>query len=480
MGRVIHRTVACIAIVTLLSIILFPISFVAYSSDSEIAASALQEDKKNPKKQTDAALPEKIVSIHTEKIDDTAANLENTVNGAKKYATSVLGNWINKPVIFGITLWKVAAMAAVIVCVIIVQALAGRLRKNLQERWSKRDGAWKVAIFDVMQAPLSLLIWAYGLYVAFLPISSVFRSANGSNVVHSAVRNVTDVVATIALIWFLYGLVNLTEMRAKRWLIISDKRIPPTLVGVTFKIIRFLVIAVAVLIMIRNLMGLDVGPLIASLGLGGLAVALAAKDSVANFFGTLTIVFDKPFQVGERIVIENYDGTVESVGFRSTRLRSSSENTLITIPNQKIINAAVNNMDQRPFLHWTTQFPLSLHSTPVQIERAIDIIRNILENHEGLNSKMPPRVFFQGIKDTGMIIDVHAWYHPAQWWDYQDWVHRTCLEILKRFEAEGIEFAVSPKTIYLADRDYLVQNMLNINKLSAEPKTRPNGIPGQD
>ncbi|AFM25142.1 mechanosensitive ion channel family protein [Desulfomonile tiedjei] len=471
MGRVIYRTVACIAIVTLLSVILFPICFVAYSSDEEIAASALQGEKKNQKKPTDAAaLPEKIVSIHTEKIDDTAANLENSVNGAKKFATSILGNWINKPVIFGITLWKVAAMAVIIVCVIIVQALARTMRKNLKERWSRKNGAWKAAIFDAMQAPLSLLIWVYGLYAAFLPISSVFRSANGTNVVHSAVRNVTDVLATIALIWFLYGLVNLTELRAKRWLLISDKRIPPTLVGVTFKIMRFLVIAVAVLIMVRNLTGLDVAPLIASLGLGGLAVALAAKDSVANFFGTLTIVFDKPFQVGERIVIENYDGTVESVGFRSTRLRSSSENTLITIPNQKIINAAVNNMDQRPFLHWTTQLPLSLHSTPAQIEKAIDIIRSILENHEGLNSNMPPRVFFQGLKDAGMIIDVHAWYHPAQWWDYQAWVHRTYLEILKRFEAEGITFAVSPKTVYLADRDYLVQNMLNISKSSTEAR----------
>lgn len=480
MGRIIHRAVACITVITLISIIVFPTCFVAYSSDSETEASAVREDKKSPRKQTDTALPEKIVSIHTEKIDDTAANLERTVDGAKKYAVSVLGNWINKPVVFGITLWKLAAMAVVIVCVIIIQALARMIRKKLQKRWSKKNGAWKVAIFDVMQAPLSLLIWAYGLYAAFLPISTAFRSAKGSNVVHSAMRNVTDVLATIALIWFLYGLVNLVERRAKIWLLVSDKRIPPTLVGVTFKIMRFLVIAVAVLIIVRNFTGLDVGPLIASLGLGGLAVALAAKDSVANFFGTLTIVFDKPFQVGERIIIENYDGIVESVGFRSTRLRSSSENTVITIPNQKIINAAVNNMDQRPFLHWTTQIPLSLHSTPAQIEKAVDIIRNILENHEGLNSDMPPRVFFQGLKDTGMLIDVNGWYHPARWWDYQDWVHRTYLEILKRFEAEGIEIAVTPKTIYLADREYLAQAMTNMKQSSRTSETSSDRESGRD
>ena len=94
------------------------------------------------------------------------------------------------------------------------------------------------------------------------------------------------------------------------------------LVPIVGKTIRLFIILIGAMIIIQNMTGLKIGPLLASLGIGGLAVALAAKDSIANFFGTLTILFDKPFQVGQRITIDKYDGTVENVGFRSTRIRT--------------------------------------------------------------------------------------------------------------------------------------------------------------
>ncbi len=94
------------------------------------------------------------------------------------------------------------------------------------------------------------------------------------------------------------------------------------LVPLVGKTLRIFVAAVGAIMVLQTLTGIDVGPLIASLGIGGLALALAAKESVANFFGTLTILFDKPFQVGERILVDGYDGIVESVGFRSIRLRT--------------------------------------------------------------------------------------------------------------------------------------------------------------
>ena len=99
--------------------------------------------------------------------------------------------------------------------------------------------------------------------------------------------------------------------------------------------------------------GEKVGALLASLGIGGLAVALAARDTIANFFGTLTILYDKPFQIGERIIIDNYDGVVEKVGFRSTRIRLLTGH-LVTIPNEKVVNSGLENIAKRPHIRWLT------------------------------------------------------------------------------------------------------------------------------
>jgi MscS family membrane protein len=192
--------------------------------------------------------------------------------------------------------------------------------------------------------------------------------------------------------------------------------------------------------------------LLASLGIGGLAVALAAKDSIANFFGTLTILFDKPFQAGDRIVIDSYDGNVESVGFRSTRIRLLNGH-LVSIPNDKVVNSAVENIGRRPYIRWLTQIGITYDTPPHKIQQAVDILRSILENHEGLHPDFPPRVHFNGFNDWSLNITVLVWYHPPEYWDFQGWVQRTCLEIMQRFESAGIDFAFPSQTLYLANED---------------------------
>ncbi|MBU0767572.1 MAG: mechanosensitive ion channel family protein, partial [Proteobacteria bacterium] len=180
--------------------------------------------------------------------------------------------------------------------------------------------------------------------------------------------------------------------------------------------------------------------------------ALAAKDSIANFFGTLTILFDKPFQVGQRITIDKYDGTVENVGFRSTRIRTLAGH-LVTIPNEMLVNSSVENIGERPHIRWLTNIGITYDTPPDKVEKAVQIIREILENHEGLKEDFPPRVFFNGFNDWSLNIMVVVWYHPPNYWDYQEWLQNICLEIMRRFEAEDIDFAFPSRTIYVANDD---------------------------
>ena len=126
----------------------------------------------------------------------------------------------------------------------------------------------------------------------------------------------------------------------------------------------------AAILIIQNLTGVKIGPLLASLGIGGIAVALAAKDSIANFFGTLTILFDKPFQVGERVIIDSYDGVVEDVGFRSTRIRTLTGH-LVTIPNEKVVNSGLENIAKRPHIRWLTNITITYDTPPEKVEKAV-------------------------------------------------------------------------------------------------------------
>ncbi|MEA1946154.1 MAG: mechanosensitive ion channel family protein [Thermodesulfobacteriota bacterium] len=265
-------------------------------------------------------------------------------------------------------------------------------------------------------------------------------------------QKAADVGGTIALFWFILSFVQILDVYLKKWAVATESTIDDMLVPIVAKTLRIFIIVIGGFIVIQNLTGLKIGPLLASLGIGGLAVALAAKDSIANFFGTLTILFDKPFQIGQRIIIDQYDGVVESVGFRSTQIRTLTGH-LVTIPNEKLSNSSLENIGERPYIRWLTNIGITYDTPPDKVEKAVQMIREILENHEGMKEDFPPRVFFNAFNDWSLNIMVIAWYHPPNYWDFQEWLQKTCIEIMRRFETEDIDFAFPSSTIFMANDD---------------------------
>lgn len=113
------------------------------------------------------------------------------------------------------------------------------------------------------------------------------------------------------------------------------------------------------------------------LGIAGLAVSLAAQDSIKNLFGSVTIFIDNPFSVGDRIVFSGTDGFVEEIGFRSTRIRTLTGH-LVTVPNMKFIDEAVENITARPYIRRTMNMTITYDTPPDKIEQAVQIIRDLL------------------------------------------------------------------------------------------------------
>ena len=171
--------------------------------------------------------------------------------------------------------------------------------------------------------------------------------------------------------------------------------------------------------------------------------------------------------MGQRIVIDSTDGTVESVGFRSTRIRTLTGH-LVTIPNEKLVNTSIENIGKRPHIRWLNNITITYDTPPEKVEKAVSILREILDNHEGMHPDFPPRVYFNGFNDWSLNILMMAWYHPADYWNMQAWQQKICLEILKRFNEEGIDFAFPSQTVYLANDD---SRQLKLQMLKGEIQT---------
>jgi len=215
---------------------------------------------------------------------------------------------------------------------------------------------------------------------------------------------------------------------------------------------RIIVILVGGIYLMRAVSGKPMSTLIAGLGIGGLAIALASQDTLKNFFGSLMIILDKPFKIGDRVVTGGYDGVVEQIGFRSTRVRTFTGHQ-VTVPNEKIATASVENIGRRPSIRRLTNITIT-YDTPVEkVEKAVAIVREILENHEGMDPEFPPRVYFNEFNDTSLNIIMMYCYFPPNYWDFLGLSERINLKTTRAFEAEGIEFAFPTTTTYLAQDD---------------------------
>ena len=149
-----------------------------------------------------------------------------------------------------------------------------------------------------------------------------------------------------------------------------------------------------------------------------------------------------------RTSASGHTGTVESVGFRSTRLRTP-DGHVITIPNGGLANESIKNLSARPFLKRSFGLGLTYDTSPEQIENAIVIVNQILDQHNGMSEDKPPLANFAELTDSTLNIQVTYWHFPADWTSFRALNDHVNLEILRRFNAAGLEFAIPSQSIYL-------------------------------
>ena len=260
-----------------------------------------------------------------------------------------------------------------------------------------------------------------------------------------------EVLLTISIALFAYYLVEVPSSWLHSQTEKTESKFDDMLVPVVRKSLRVTVVLFALVSIAQSLSDKPVSALLAGLGLGGLAFALAAQDTIKNLFGSLVIFTDKPFGLGDRINYDGHDGVIEEVGLRSTRLRRLDGHQ-VTIPNGELANKSIHNIAKRPFIRRIFTLGVTYDTTPEKVSRAKEILEDVLKDHEGMDPKgeMLPRVYFSDFSSSSLDFKCMYWYHPPAYWDYMEFTERLNLEILTRFNEAGIEFAFPTQTIHLA------------------------------
>ncbi len=210
------------------------------------------------------------------------------------------------------------------------------------------------------------------------------------------------------------------------------------------KTLKIFVVVVAVLVTTQNL-GMNVTGLLASLSIGGLAVGLAAQDTLSNLFGAVAIFADKPFRVGDRIQLDTVDGTVEAIGLRRTRVRNL-DGHLVTIPNRTLANANIVNVSKRPNIKTVMNIGLTYDTPAERVERAVRIIEEIFRPHPKTAELV---ISFNKFEASSLnILVVHHW-KSTDYAEYLSGFQQLNLELKRRFDAEGIDFAFPTQTVYV-------------------------------
>jgi MscS family membrane protein len=321
----------------------------------------------------------------------------------------------------------ILAVIAALLLMAICYRLHGRLASRYRGKWLL--GYCLTIAFPILSTliPIGFREFAYNyLTLRGFPLYVVSFAAN--------------LVALLAAIVVVFGVSN----RIAATIIASPQINPRGLDAQFIRIVAKLMSVVAAVIIFLeggNYLGIPVTTLIASAGIGGLAIALAAQDTLRNLFGTIMLLSDKPFRVGERIIFDKYDGMIEDIGLRSTRIRLLNGHQA-TIPNDRLASSDIENVGRRPYIRRVADIHIPLDTPREKLEKAVTVIRAALEGHEGMDPDRPPRAFFFDFNPAAFVIRVIYWYNPPQYWDFLALGERVNFEVLRAFEEQGISFSL--------------------------------------
>lgn len=260
-----------------------------------------------------------------------------------------------------------------------------------------------------------------------------------------------QVVFTIGCVMAAYQLVDYFCLYLEKKAFESENKFDDILVPLIRKSAKTFVVAIGV-IAIGDSLTLDMKGILAGMGIAGLGVSLAAKDTLSNLFGSLTVLLDRPFRIGDWVKIDgNIEGMVEEVGLRSCRIRTFY-NSLITIPNGMLTNAHIDNLGMRQYRRLSTTIGIQYDTPAEKVEAFCEGIRQIILSHQ-YTRKDNFHVYFNSMGDFSLNILLYVFFECDDWSIELNERHRLLLDILRLGREMGVEFAFPTQTLHVTQEE---------------------------
>jgi MscS family membrane protein len=334
-------------------------------------------------------------------------------------------------------------LAGTLVALFFIGKVVRLVIRRLSKKHLIADSPLYAGFLEAVAKSATILLLSFGLIVGLSLLSFPEKY-------DSIVATSREILMVIGIGVFVFQLVEVPVLWFEK---LIERRQSSSLnmmfIPVIRKTLKALVVILILLQIIQILSDKPITTIIAGLGIGSLAIALAAQDTIKHFIGSFVIAGDKPFDIGDRVVVDGHDGSVESIGLRSTSIRTL-EGHLVAIPNGELANRTIQNIGKRPYIRRLMNVTVTYDTPPEKIQEGINIIKQLLDNHEGIHANFPPRVYFNGLNSASLNILALYWYHPPDYWKFMDFSEKLNFEIISRFNAAGIDFAFPTQTIYVA------------------------------
>lgn len=397
--------------------------------------------------------PKQLPKVYLEKIgnswyfsNQTVKEIENLYDEVYPWHSQWIHTLIqkeNKIKYFNIELWKLISIGIIIVSFFILYYIFSILLTFILRKI-------QMMIFHKTNQNIKIAIKRFARPIIILILITLIGKIIPSLLFHVDVNYflflVINIVSTIFWVYVFLNLVKVLMIFYEDYTLSSPSKLDDQLVPVLRNFLKGIVIFVGFLKLLTDF-GLDPTTVIAGASIGGIAIAFASQDTIKNLLGTFMIFLDKPFHIGDWIVAEEVEGTVEEVGFRSTRVRAF-DTSIFQIPNSKLAEIVVNNKGLRHYRRYKTELGLRFDTPPELIEAFVKGVRQIVILHPDTLSE-EYNVEFTNFGPSSLIIMLNVFFKQLDWNVEQSSRHRLHIAIVKLAKELGVEFAFPSTTMII-------------------------------
>lgn len=363
---------------------------------------------------------------------DTAANCADCTGTF----SAVICNFLQKNQV-GLLMLAVSVAVSIPVSIIVSWIVRGSIKIMLKKSKKEED-----KISDSLNKPIIfagiLTGIVYGLRTITMPEAVI-----------NIVNRVYFVVIIFIVAWALLRMLSVMRLLLQEIAKKTENVYDDLLVSLIYPVLKCVIWVVLVLFVAENVFNFKVTALIAGAGVAAMAIAFAAQNTIANIFGALALISDRPFTIGDMISFNGKRGIVVAIGLRSTTLRTL-DGTVWCVPNKEVAEASIENISKRPNIKWAFSIDLVYDTTPAQIVRAKEIITGVLLSSPLTDpEKNAPAVWFAEYAESSLRISAINWFQTTNWGEFCEQREKLQLQILEKLAAENLELAFNTHTVHL-------------------------------